>query len=160
MAKTGVAQSAAVIAEKLAQEMKYEFVEARLEKEYGASFLRIYVDREGGLTLDDCEVFHRALQSRVEELDYDYLEVSSPGLDRPLTREKDFEKAQGEEVEVHLYRALDGKKKFIGLLLGLTQDGIVEIRLEDDTVLRLPRKDCSLIKPLILFEDEVFGDAE
>ena len=66
MAKVSVTRAAAAIAEKLAQEMDYEFVDASLDKEYGASFLRIYVDREGGITVDDCEAFHRAFQPSTE----------------------------------------------------------------------------------------------
>ncbi|MBQ3864972.1 MAG: ribosome maturation factor RimP [Clostridia bacterium] len=154
MAKVSVAHAAAALAEKLAQEMHYEFVDASLDKEYGASFLRIYVDKEGGITVDDCETFHRAFQPLVEHLDYDYLEISSPGLDRPLTRDKDFEKAKGEAVEIHLYRAMDGKKRLEGTLRGLTEDGFVEIEDAEGQVIRLERKACSLIKPIIVFEDE------
>ena len=154
MAKVSVTRAAAAIAEKLAQEMDYEFVDASLDKEYGASFLRIYVDREGGITVDDCEAFHRAFQPLVEDLDYDYLEISSPGLDRPLTRDRDFEKAAGEAVEVHLSRAMDGKKRLEGILRGLTDDGMVEIEDAEGNVIRLERKACSLIRPIIVFEDE------
>ena len=151
MAKKSVTAQAAEIAEKLAQKMGYEFVDAELAKEHGAAFLRIYVDKEGGMDLDACEAFHHELIHEVEELDYDYLEVSSPGVDRPLKRDKDFEKAKGETVEVHLYKQMDGQKVFIGTLEGLIEDKIV-IETEDGRK-EFARKDVSKVAPVIEYED-------
>ena len=68
------------------------------------------------MDLDNCEKYHRAIQPLVEDYDYDFLEVSSPGIDRPLKRDRDFERALGSEVEVHLFRAMDGVKEFSGVL--------------------------------------------
>ena len=117
MAKKSVTATAGEIAERLAQKMGYEFVDVELTKEHGAAFLRIFVDKEGGMSLDDCSEFHHAIMKEIEDLDYDYLEISSPGVDRPLKRDRDFEKAQGEVVEVHLYRAQNGQKIFEGKLV-------------------------------------------
>ncbi len=131
--------------------MGYEFVDVELAKEHGAAFLRIFVDKEGGMSLDDCALYHHAIQKDLEDLEYDYLEISSPGVDRPLKRPRDFERAQGERVEVKLYRALDGAKQYTGQLVGLVEDQVV-IAMEDGQR-RFPRKDCALVKPVIEYED-------
>ncbi len=103
------------------------------------------------MSLDDCALYHHAIQKDLEDLEYDYLEISSPGVDRPLKRPRDFERAQGERVEVKLYRALDGAKQYTGQLVGLVEDQVV-IAMEDGQR-RFPRKDCALVKPVIEYED-------
>ena len=151
MAKKSVTAIAGEIAERLAVKMGYEFVDVELAKEHGAAFLRIFVDKEGGMSLDDCALYHHAIQKDLEDLEYDYLEISSPGVDRPLKRPRDFDRAQGERVEVKLYRALDGAKQYTGQLVGLVEDQVV-IAMEDGQR-RFPRKDCALVKPVIEYED-------
>ncbi|MGI5883354.1 MAG: ribosome maturation factor RimP [Candidatus Spyradocola sp.] len=151
MAKKSVTAIAEERAERLAQKMGYEFVDVELAKEHGAAFLRIYVDKEGGMSLDDCAAFHHAIIGQIEDLEYDYLEISSPGVDRPLKRDRDFEKAQGETVEVKLYRAQDGAKVHRGELVGLEGDEVV-LRTEEGEK-RFARKACALIKPVIEYED-------
>lgn len=151
MAKKSVTAIAGEIAERLAVKMGYEFVDVELAKEHGAAFLRIFVDKEGGMSLDDCALYHHAIQKDLEDLEYDYLEISSPGVDRPLKRPRDFERARGERVEVKLYRALDGAKQYTGQLVGLVEDQVV-IDMEDGQR-RFPRKDCALVKPVIEYED-------
>lgn len=131
--------------------MGYEFVDVELAKEHGAAFLRIFVDKEGGMSLDDCSAFHHAIMGELEDLEYDYLEISSPGVDRPLKRDKDFEKAKGETVEVKLYRAIDGVKLIQGQLLGLEGDQVVLMTEAGEN--RFARKDCALVKPVIEYED-------
>lgn len=151
MAKKSVTATAGQIAERLAQKMGYEFVDVELAKEHGAAFLRIFVDKEGGMSLDDCSAFHHAIMGELEDLEYDYLEISSPGVDRPLKRDRDFEKAKGETVEVKLYRAIDGVKLVQGQLLGLEGDQVV-IGTEAGKM-RFARKDCAYVKPVIEYED-------
>lgn len=151
MAKKSVTATAGQIAERLAQKMGYEFVDVELAKEHGAAFLRIFVDKEGGMSLDDCSAFHHAIMGELEDLEYDYLEISSPGVDRPLKRDKDFEKAKGETVEVKLYRAIDGVKLIQGELLGLEGDQVVLMTEAGEN--RFARKDCALVKPVIEYED-------
>ena len=68
----------------LAEQMGYELVEAGIEKEGAGQYLRFYLDSEKGISLDDCEAFHKRIQPLVEDVDYDFLEVSSPGIDRPI----------------------------------------------------------------------------
>ena len=131
--------------------MGYEFVDVELTKEHGAAFLRIFVDKEGGMSLDDCSAFHHAIMGELEDLEYDYLEISSPGVDRPLKRDRDFERAKGETVEVKLYRAIDGVKLVQGQLLGLEGDQVV--LMTEAGEMRVARKDCAYVKPVIEYED-------
>lgn len=147
MAKKSVTAMTGEIAERLAQKMGYEFVDVELVKEHGAAFLRIYVDKEGGMGLEECAAFHREINKEVKDFDYDYLEVSSPGVDRPLKRDRDFERAKGETVEVKLYRALSGAKVFTGTLTGLEGDQVV-LQTENGEM-RFARKDCATIKPVM-----------
>lgn len=79
-----------------------------------------YIDKEGGIAVDDCEVISRILSDWLDQTDFieeSYiLEVSSPGLGRPLKKERDFERSLGEEVEIRLYKALNKQKEFTGIL--------------------------------------------
>ena len=103
----------------VAEEMNLELVEVTLQKESRGKCLCVYVDKEGGLSLDDCERYHKRLQPMLEDVDYDIMEVSSPGADRPVKTRRDFEKHRGELVEVRLFAARDGAKAFRGLLTAM-----------------------------------------
>lgn len=107
----------------LAEEMGYELVDAGYEKEPSGLYLRVYLDSEGGIGLEDCERYHRKLQPLVEALDYDFLEVSSPGIDRPIRRPQDALKAVGTQVEVRLFKPQEGSKLFTGVFRGLDGAG-------------------------------------
>ena len=104
------------LCQKLADKMNYELVDAELVKEGPGRYLRIYIDRPGGISLDELEKFHREIQPQLDRVDYDFLEVCSPGLDRPLKKDRDFEHALGGKVEVRLFKPVDGKKLFEGAL--------------------------------------------
>lgn len=151
MRKSAVSAATAV-AQRLALEMGYEFVDAELARENGSSFLRIFVDHPEGMSLQRAEDYHRKLIPLVEELEYDYLEVSSPGLDRPLKRPQDYAKAIGKLVEVRLYKAVDDIKIAQGELVGLVEDHVV-LRI-DGAERRFPVKLCALVKPVIVFEEQ------
>ena len=136
--------------QRLADELGYELVDVALDRENTGKYLRIYIDTPAGISLDDCEKFHRAIQPQVENYDYDFLEVCSPGVDRPLKKDKDFERAAGVEVEVHLFRAENGVKQMTGILIGLDGDDIViEVGGEEK---RIARKAASLVKPVVDME--------
>lgn len=150
MVKTSVAGSAGAIAKELAQQMGYIFVAAELKKENGASFLRIFIDHEDGLSLEKCEAYHRRLNKLVGELEYDYLEVSSPGLDRPLKTDTDLNRAMHKAVTAKLYTPLNGQKAFEGELNAYTQESITLLQ-EDQQPLVLPRN--SIAKLSFLIED-------
>ncbi|MBQ6374211.1 MAG: ribosome maturation factor RimP [Clostridia bacterium] len=145
------------IAEKIAQEMQVELVDVELVKEPAGHFLRFYVDRPDGIALNDLEAFHRRILPLVERVAYDYMEVSSPGADRPLKTERDFEKAQGTQVTLKTYRPVNGGKEFTGTLIGLRGD---EIAIEDASgaEMTFPRKAVAVIRPLIEFDEEDLRD--
>lgn len=115
-------------------------------REAGEWFLRVYIDKEGGVSIDDCEAVSRPLSDKLDEVDpiegsYTF-EVSSAGADRPLKKPEHFEKMMGRQVEVRLYRAVEGKKALVGELTGyeagdVTLDGARTIPKADVAQVRL-----------------------
>ena len=143
--------------EALAKEFGCEFVDAEIVKEGASRYFRIYIDKPGGITLNDCESYHRRVMPLVEHVDYDFLEVCSPGLDRPLRKEKDFLSHIGDQVEVHLYRPRDGKKVFEGELTGYA-DSAFSIA-EGNVTETFELKEVSLCKPVVIItEDDLDGN--
>ena len=112
-------------AAKLAEKLGLELVDVELVKESTGKFLRFFIDKPEGVDLDALESFHRAVLPLMDEVEYDYMEVCSPGADRPLKKPADFERAKGQVVEVRLYKALDGLKSFTGELAGLIDGNVV-----------------------------------
>lgn len=145
------------IARRIAAEMSVELVDVELVKEPTGRFLRFYVEKEDGVALNDLEAFHRRLLPLVERVDYDYMEVSSPGADRPLKTQRDFDRAKGVVVELKTYRPVNGAKQFAGELIGL-EDGVVVISTESGETLRFPQKDVAVVRPLIEFDEEDLQD--
>ena len=145
------------LCQKLADKMNYELVAAELVKEGPGRYLRIYIDRPGGISLDELEKFHREIQPQLDRVDYDFLEVCSPGLDRPLKKDRDFEHALGGKVEVRLFKPVDGKKLFEGALRAWNAETVT---IEDASGLReFPRRGVALIKPVIEIDlDDDEGD--
>ena len=145
------------LCQKLADKMNYELVDAELVKEGPGRYLRIYIDRPGGISLDELEKFHREIQPQLDRVDYDFLEVCSPGLDRPLKKDRDFEHALGGKVEVRLFKPVDGKKLFEGALRAWNAETVT---IEDASGLReFPRRCVALIKPVIEIDlDDDEGD--
>ena len=92
------------VCEKLASDMGLSFYDISLDREPAGLYLRIYIDAEGGLSLDQCEAYHRAVQPKVERYEYDFLEVCSPGIDRPLKTQRDIDKSIGLLVEAKMYK--------------------------------------------------------
>ena len=132
----------------------YELVDVEFVKEGQNWYLRIFIDKEGGVTVDDCETLSRADEDVLDvedPIEQAYiLEVSSPGLDRPLKKDSDFVKYAGETVDVKLYKAVDKQKEFQGILKGL--DGtVVTITDENGAELSFDRKDIALIRLAVLF---------
>ena len=110
------------------QENQFELVDVEWVKEAGTWYLRAYVDKEGGISVDDCEVVSRRLSDWLDKEDFiseSYiLEVSSPGLGRPLKKDKDFARSIGKDVDVKLYRARDKRKDFTGVLKAYDEDTV------------------------------------
>ena len=122
-----------VLVSGMIEKMGYELVDVEFVKEGQNWYLRFYLDKEGGINIDDCEKASKAIEKLLDEKDpieqaY-ILEVSSPGLDRQLKKDKDFVKYAGSLVDVKLYKAVDGSKEFQGTLKGL--EGNI-IKIEDD----------------------------
>ena len=131
-----------------------ELVDVEYVKEGGEFFLRIYIDKDGGVSLNECELVTRALNPILDEKDpikdnY-YLEVSSPGLDRPLKKEKDFIRYAGYDVEIKLYKPLNGTKQLEGELIGLTEDKKIKVVIDNNEV-EFDKKDIALIKLAVKF---------
>ncbi len=135
---------------RLADQMGFELVDVCLDKEGAGKYLRIYIDKPEGISMDDCETYHRAIQPQLESYDYDFLEVSSPGIDRPLKKDRDFERALGSEIEIKLFKAMDGQKVITGILAGLENGDIVLDTPAGEK--RIPRKAAALVKPVVDME--------
>lgn len=131
------------------EENNFELVDVEYVKEAGMWYLRAYIDKEGGFTVDDCEMVSRKLSDWLDEKDFiddSYiLEVSSPGLGRPLKKEKDFKRSMGEQVDIKLYRAIDRQKDFSGALCAYDEN-TVTIQYEDGSTSTFDRKDIALIR--------------
>lgn len=127
----------------------FELVDVEYVKEGGSWYLRAYIDKPGGITVDDCEVISRALSDRLDEQDFIdeayILEVSSPGLGRPLKKEKDYIRSMGELVEVRTYRPIDRQKEFTGVLCAYDDDSVT-IELDDESKMRFEKSDIALIR--------------
>ena len=119
-----------LLVEPVLVEMGFELVDVQYLSEHGKMVLRIYADRDGGITLDDCALLSREIADLLDVKDivqHEYvLEVSSPGLNRPLKREKDFLSAVGRKVKIKMVRPLNGQRNFNGKLRGF-QDGILHV---------------------------------
>ncbi len=147
---------AAQVAQKLADELQLELVDVELVKEPTGRFLRFFVETGDGVTVNELEAFHRRLQPLVERVDYDYMEVSSPGADRPLKTARDFERAAGFRVELSTYRPVNGAKRFTGELKGLVEDEIV--LTSAGQALSFPKKEVAVVRPLVEFDEKDLED--
>lgn len=135
------------IGDKIATELGYCVVDAQFKKEAGKQYLRLFIDKDGGVGIDDCEVFSRAFSDAIDELDpieAEYtLEVSSPGVDRKLKTEREFLHYIGREVDIKLFKAENGIKEFSGILKGF-EDGTAIIDCGEE--IKVSIKDAAYIK--------------
>ena len=145
------------IAQKIADEMHVELVDVELVREPSGRFLRFYIEKPDGIALNDLEAYHRRILPLVDEVEYDYMEVSSPGADRPLKTAEDFERARGTWVELNTYRPVNGGKHFKGLLAGLEADEVV-LETDGGVRLRFPRNSVAVVRPFIEFDEEDLQD--
>ncbi len=130
----------------------YELVDVEYVREGQSNYLRAYIDKPGGITVEDCEVVSRAFSDKLDEEDFiseSYiLEVSSPGLGRPFRKDKDYERNIGEEVEFKLFKPVDHRKDFVGLLTGFDKD-TVTIRFEDGSESVFDRRNIAVIRQTV-----------
>ena len=132
----------------------FELVDVEYVKEGSNWYLRAFIDKPGGITINELEGVSRKLSDLLDEEDFIsdayILEVSSPGLGRPLKKDRDFDRSIGEEIEVHLYRSLNGNKQYVGLLKSYDKDTIT-IEDEDGSEIALDRVNVSLVRLTIDF---------
>ncbi|MCQ2495365.1 MAG: ribosome maturation factor RimP [Lachnospiraceae bacterium] len=118
----------------IVDELNIEIYDVEYVKEAGEYYLRAYIDKEGSVDIDDCVNVSRKLEQKLDELDFIpdayILEVSSPGLGRQLKKEKHFLKSIGLDVDLKLYKAVDGQKEFTGTLISYQDDKLV-IRVDE-----------------------------
>ena len=152
MKKTEIVARAEELVAPIIEGNDFELVDVEYVREGANWYLRVYADKEGGITIDDCVLISRALEQKLDEEDFIkdpyILEVSSPGLGRQLKKDKDFQRSLGEKVECKLFRAIDRQKEFEGILkdysgetitietdgkeVALNRDDIAAIRLAID----------------------------
>ena len=127
----------------------FELYDVEYVKEGGNWYLRAYIDKENGITVDDCVLVSRELSDLLDQQDFisdSYvLEVSSPGLGRQLKKDKHFEKSIGEEIEIKLYKAIDKKKEFVGILEAFDQK-LLTIELEDGSIMEISRAEIASVR--------------
>ncbi len=131
----------------------YELVEVSFKKEGGVHVLTVFIDKEGGVTLDDCVLVNNTVEPLIDEADpistsYTF-SVSSPGIDRPIVTERDFERGVGKTVVVKLYKARDKKKEFVGVLAAYSDQSVTITQGEKQV--EFERREVALIKPHITF---------
>lgn len=139
----------AELLEPMMAEHGFELVDVEYVKEGGNWYLRAYIDKPDGITIDDCEMISKALEAKLDAEDLIegayILEISSPGLTRPLKKDKDFARSLGKAVEVKLFKAVDGEKEFYGTLSGYSEETVV-ITFDESEKMELERKNIALIR--------------
>ncbi len=127
----------------------FELVDVEFVKEGSDWYLRVYIDKDGGITVDDCELISRAFNEILDREDYiseQYIfEVSSPGLMRPLKKEKDYKRSVGHLIDIKLYKPVDKCKEFTGVLDSYDKD-TVTIKMDDDTQKTFDRSNLAMIR--------------
>jgi ribosome maturation factor RimP len=154
MAKSSISDIVRSIALPIVEEAGCELVDVEFVKEGGNWFLRVYIDKPGGVSLEDCERVSQPLNQKIDETDpiphaY-YMEVSSPGLERTLKTPRDFEKAMGQLVEIKLFKAVDGTKRYEGQLD--SYDGKqISVKLESGEIKTFQTEQVGKVKTIVKF---------
>lgn len=146
--RSKVAQEAFDIAEPIVKELGFDLVDCEYKKEGQSYFLRLFIDKRGGIGIEDCETVSRAVDAALEgklHADPDYFEVSSPGATRPFTSLSDYLRHQGEEIEVSLFSAVNGAKHLEGVIVSADEEKLVlktgeeEVELEWSLIAKAQR---------------------
>lgn len=143
------------IATPICEANNLELVDVEFVKEGPHRFLRLTIDKEEGVALEDCELISRGLNEELDRLDpieenY-FLEVSSPGLERELKRDADYKKYEGKLIQAKLYQALNGQKVVEGILIGL-KDGYILVQVGNETI-EIPKDKASTVKLVVSFDE-------
>ncbi|OJG15334.1 ribosome maturation factor rimP [Enterococcus canintestini] len=140
-------------------EQNFELVEVEFVKEGKSWFLRVFIDKEGGIDIEECAYVSEKLSEKLDNMDPDpipqayFLEVSSPGAERPLKKEADYQKAVGEYIHISLYQAVEGQKQYEGFLVSLNEAELVlKIRIKTrEKELTFDRKNIAKARLAIQF---------
>ena len=131
----------------------FSLCDVEFVNEYGNRVLTLFIDKDGGVTIDDCELVSKAVDPILDEADpieqQYYLSVSSLGLDRPLKQDADFARNLGKDIAIKLYAPRDGKKEFSGALVSFDADSVTV--KTDGGELTIARKDVASAKPVVTF---------
>lgn len=149
-----VSEQVLSLVQPIAESFGLEVLEVLYEKKFDGMNLTIVIDKDGGVTIDDCEKLHRAIDEPLDELDpidgaY-ILNVSSPGLDRPLKLERDYKRNLNKKILVKLYKPLDNKKSYEGVLTDY-DDETFNIRTAKNEIIKFNKKDTAKVEPIIEF---------
>ena len=140
----GIVSDVSHLAEPLLHEFDLEMVDIEFQFESGRWILRVFIDKEGGVTVDDCTNVSRELGNLIEVediIDYPYvLEISSPGLNRPLRKESDFMRSIGKMVKLRMSRPINRRRNFTGRLANV-REGIISLLVDDSNLVELPLKE-------------------
>ena len=155
----GIAAVVKKLAEPIANGLGYELWDVEYVKEGADYYLRITIDSAEGITIEDCEKMHRAIDPVLDEADpiegFYHLEVSSTGIERELKTDRHIEASEGWDVEVKLYAPVDGSKSFTGELLPLGENGDVRIACDPDGAERsFPRASVASLRTRVTFDDD------
>ena len=141
-------QKAEALLEPIVAEHDFELVDVEYVKEGSNFYLRAYIDKPEGITVDDCEIVSRTFSQKLDEEDFIdeayIMEVSSPGLGRPLKKEKDYKRSMGKELEIRTYRAINKEKEFYGILKEYNESSVM-IDCEG-TEMTFQKSDIALIR--------------
>ena len=153
MKRTQIVERVEELVTPIIDENDFELVDVEYVKEGANWYLRVYADKDGGITIDDCVLISRALEVKLDEEDFIQdayiLEVSSPGLGRQLKKDKDFQRSLGEKVECKLFKSINNHKEFEGILKDFTEETItLEV---DEAELIINRKEIAMIRLAIDF---------
>lgn len=154
-----VVDTVTTIVTPILEEKDFDLVDVEFVKEGKNWFLRVFIDKDGGIDLDDCVAVSEILSEQLDTMDPDpipqayFLEVSSPGAERPLKKDKDFEQALNEYIHVSLYQSLDGEKQFDGFLTAIDKETLtlkVRIKTREKEIM-IPRKEIAKARLAIQF---------
>lgn len=153
MSKLKVEQAVEELLLPIMDDVHCELVDIEYKKEGSQWYLRIYIDKPGGIMIDDCQIVSERISDLLDKSDpipYSYfLEVSSPGLDRILKKDSDFEKYKGSKVDISLFKPMNGKRKYSGELVSLINDELV-IRDKSETI-SFKRSDIAIVRLAVEF---------
>lgn len=147
--RESIEAKAEVLLAPIVESLGFELVDVEYVKEGSNWYLRGYIDKEGGISINECVDVSRLFNEKLDQEDFiedSYImEISSPGLGRPLRKEKDYARSMGKELEIRTYRAVNRQKEFYGILTAYDAD-TVTIEMEDESTMTFQKSDLALIR--------------